>query len=254
MTETPKPTPGVDPSTLRNVPEGLFDTRVEAAGTAATPATAFTRPYADAVDAPVPGAPAAASPPVADAPYVAAWADADAPATSLPPTSAAEQATFAPDAASAALGAEAPRSTGSLLRRWGAPAALVAAGLVGGMAVTAAVTSASASTPAPTSVQRDAGRPGDGTGSTADGRGGVLPGLSGSDDAVGSGSDDADDSDGLTIDELTPDAIGGYDGDHDGDGDHGRGGPGGGYSLSDGFSLRDGSGAPPTQGGTGASR
>lgn len=202
MTENPN-AGGVDPSTLRNVPEGLFDTSVETSGP--TPATAFTPPYADRIDTPA-----------------AAWSDEPAP--SLPPTSAAEQATFAPAAATAAPGSDGP----SLLRRWGAPVALVAAGLVGGMVATTALTNASAATPAGV-VQSD-GRSGD-DGSATLGDGGV------------------------SIDQLSPDAghnLGGIDSDGDGHerGTSGRGDHDG-YSLSDGFSLRDG--APSTQGSTGAS-
>jgi hypothetical protein len=207
MTENPN-SGGADPSTLRNVPEGLVDTSVDS--TAPTPATAFTPPYADRIDTPA-----------------AAWGDEPAP--TLPPTSAAEQATFAPaaPAADAAAGSDGR----SLLRRWGAPVALVAAGLVGGMVATTAITAAGA---APAGVVQPAG-------SRVDDDGMSLA-----------------DEPGITIEQLSPDGdhdLDGFgDGGADADGD-GRGGPGGhdhgGYSLSDGFSLRVG--PPSTQGSTGAS-
>jgi hypothetical protein len=207
MTENPN-AGGVDPSTLRNVPEGLFDTQPETSGP--TPATAFTPPYADRIDTPA-----------------AAWSDEPAP--TLPPTSAAEQATFAPAAAAtAAAGPEGP----SLLRRWGAPVALVAAGLVGGMVGATALTNASAATPAGV-VQPDDRSGDDGSGAT-----------------LGDG--------GVTIEQLSPDDdhdlgdLGSLDSDDDGH-ERGHGGPGDhdGYSFSDGFSLRVG--PPSTQGSTGAS-
>jgi hypothetical protein len=206
MTENPN-AGGVDPSTLRNVPEGLFDTSVETPDP--TPATAFTPPYADRIDTPA-----------------AAWSDEPGP--TLPPTSAAEQATFAPAAPVASGGAEGsrPDERSSLLRRWGAPLALVAAGLVGGMAATTAITNASAAT---TSGIEQPGS-------------GQAP----------RGGDSLSDGPGISIEQLSPEAEHDAEGYLDGDGhDHGPGHHDSGYSLSDGFSLR--LGAPTTQGTTGAS-
>lgn len=208
MTENPS-TGGIDPSTLRNVPEGLVDTQPDATGP--TPATAFTPPYADVVDTPA----------------SAGWDETPAP--TLPPTTAAEQASFAPTTAPAARAAG---RGGSMLRRWGAPVALVAIGLVGGMAATTALTNADA---APAGAVQQVGQ---------------RPAQGGSDDAA------TTDGPGISVEQLSPDGehdLDDQDGlDADGDGrSRGQGGPGG-YSISDGFSLRGG--APSTQGSTGASR
>jgi hypothetical protein len=214
MTEN-TPSTGTDPATLHNVPEGLLDTRADAT---VPPAAAFTPPYAAAVGDPASAdGPPIDGPPVADAPYVPTWS-ADAEPT-LPPTTAAERASFAPSGA----GDGAARS---LLRRWGAPAALVAAGLLGGMAATAAVTNAGAATT--TGIEQ----PGSGH--------------------APRGGDGLSDGSGISVEQLSPEAD--HDGegfDADGDG-HGPGHHDGGYSLSDGFSLRDN--APAPQGATGASR
>jgi hypothetical protein len=213
MTEN-TPSTGTDPATLRNVPEGLLDTRAEAA---VPPAAARTPPYADTVGDPASAdGPPIDGPPVADVPYVPTWS-ADAEPT-LPPTTAAEQASFAP----AGAGEGGARS---LLRRWAAPAALVAAGLLGGMAATTAITNAGAATT--TGIEQ----PGSGQ--------------------APRGGDSLSDDSGISVEQLSPEADRDGEGfDADGDG-HGPGHHDGGYSLSDGFSLRDN--APTTQGTTAAS-
>lgn len=190
-----------DNGTLHNVPDGLLDT--PSGDRPPTSDAPFVPPYAEHVDTAN-----------ASVPSDGAFAFADVPAEPVaPPAAPGQPETSAPPTTSTTLTQR--------VRRWGAPAALVAAGLLGGMAVTGAVTNASASTPASTSTVLDNGPRSDGP--TTD-----------------SGS-------GLTLDQLegTPDTDNAY-GDDDGRGHHGGRDDDHSRSVSDGFTL-----AP--QGTTGAS-
>ena len=188
-----------DTGTLHNLPDGLLD--AESSERPPTSDTPFVPPYAEHVDAATPFDPAAA-----------AFAFADAHVTPAAPPAGPGQA--APEAAGSRPGGSSTMAERA--RRWGAPAALVAAGLLGGMAVTGAVTNASASTPASTSIVSDSGTRAEGP--------------------------TTDSGQGLTLDQLEGTPYG------DGRSGHGDGHRSGGRSMSDGFTL-----APNTQGTTGAS-
>ena len=171
----PRTPDDADNGTLHNVPDGLLDTpSAERPPTADTP---FVPPYAEHVDT------AAAS-----VPGAGAFAFADVPAEPVaPPAAPGQPATSEPPTVSTTLTER--------VRRWGAPAALVVAGLIGGMAVTGAVTNASATTPASTSTVLDNGPRSDGP-TTDSGSGLTLDQLEGTpdtdDDRYGDSDSDAD--------------------------------------------------------------